>query len=723
MFAFVGKHAMKLLPGNPYPLGATWDGKGVNFALFSQHAENVELCLFDSSRARRETFKLPLPCKTQHVWHGYLPEVTPGQLYGYRVHGPYRPEEGHRFNAKKVLLDPYAKAVVRKVHWYDSMFGYRLNTPKQDLMMDTRDNAPYAPLAAVVDEAFTWGDDKRPNIPLNEMVLYEAHVKGLTMLHPEVNPSLRGTYAGLASEPILAHLKALGVTSIELLPIHASADEAHLVKNELSNYWGYNTLGYFAPDARYAAAADPQDQVREFKAMVRKLHQAGFEIILDVVYNHTAEGNHLGAMLSFKGIDNLSYYRLVPGNPRYYLDFTGCGNTLDLTHPYVLQMVLDSLRYWVTEMHVDGFRFDLTSALGRERYDFDPRGAFFDALHQDPILSQVKLLAEPWDVGVGGYQVGNYPVRWSEWNGPYRDTMREFWNMQSASLNMFATRFAGSSDLFQHNGRSPHQSINFVTCHDGFPLADLMAYNQKHNEANGEDNRDGTNDNRSWNCGLEGATTEPAILALRARQKRNLLATLMLSLGTPMLLGGDELSRTQKGNNNTYCQDNELNWLDWNLQDDPEKEAFLAFTQRLIHLRKNEAVFRRATFFRGEPSHHSGINDIIWFSPAGHDMTLQDWHNPSLRALGILMEGTAIESMDKDGDWLVGNTLLLLINGQGNALSFQVPSHRAHHYWELVLDTTTPTGAPRETMKLLWNENDAFPLMARSMVVMRLQAE
>lgn len=713
---------MKLLPGRPYPLGATWDGKGVNFSLFSQHAEAVELCLFDGVRAKRETHRIRFNQKTRHIWHGYLPDALPGQLYGYRVYGPYRPNDGHRFNPKKILVDPYAKAVARKYRWYDSMFGYRINNPKQDLAMDTRDNAAYAPLSVVVDSAFTWGNDARPTIPMNEMVLYEAHVKSMTALHPDVPLAQRGTYAGLASKPMLEHYKKLGITSIELLPVHASIDESHLISHGLSNVWGYNTLSYFAVDPRFASAKDPQNQVREFKTMVRKLHSAGIEVILDVVYNHTAEGNHLGPTLSMRGVDNYSYYRLVPGNTRYYMDFTGCGNTLDVTHPQVLQLVMDSLRYWVTEMHVDGFRFDLTSAIARENYDFDPRGGFFDAIHQDPVLSQVKLLAEPWDTGVGGYQVGNYPVHWSEWNGPYRDTLREFWNQGSAALNTLATRIAGSSDMFQHNGRSPFNSVNFVTCHDGFCLDDLVSYNQKHNEANQENNRDGSNDNRSWNCGAEGPTKDKAILALRARQKRNLMASLMLSLGVPMILAGDELSHTKQGNNNTYCQDNELSWLNWDFTDGSEKQQFLAFMQRLIRLRREERVFRRHSFFKGEATHNGGVRDITWFSPEGHDMTVHDWHNKDLKTIGMLLEGNAVDTMDRKGRWISGNSLLILINGNHEPVSFQVPMHRLHQNWEVALDTTTPTGEASKP-DALWCDTGLYQMEGRSMVVMRLAKE
>jgi isoamylase len=713
--------SLKLLRGQPNPLGATWDGTGVNFALFSRHATKVELCLFDTTKARRETQRIPLRERTNNVWHVYLPDVRPGQLYGYRVYGPYQPESGHRFNPKKIVLDPYAKAIARKVRWYDSMFGYRLQSPRQDLTIDTRDNAPHAPLGVVVDTAFTWGNDRHPNVPLNETILYEAHVKGMTMLHPGVPEKLRGTYAGMATEPIINHLKSLGVTSIELLPVHTSVDESHVVRNALSNYWGYNTLGYFAPDPRLAAATDPQEIVREFKTMVRAFHDAGLEVILDVVYNHTGEGNHLGPTLSFKGIDNASYYRLVPESPRYYMDFTGCGNTLDTTQPWVLRMMLDSLRYWVEEMHVDGFRFDLTSALGRDHYDFNPYNSFFDALYQDPVLSQVKLMAEPWDASMGGYQVGNYPPPWMEWNGKYRDIVRSFWNLQGSSLDQLATRVAGSSDLFQHNGRSPVHSVNFVTCHDGFCLQDLVSYNYKHNEANGEDNRDGANDNLSWNCGEEGRTAKAEVNALRARQKRNLLTTLMLSFGTPMLHHGDELSASKLGNNNTYCQDNELNWLDWKLEG-PEERAFLQFTRRLIAIRRQEPVFRRWRFFRGEPSQVSGIHDIYWFSSEGHDMTLEDWHSPQVKAFGYLLEGNAIGERDETGQWLRGDSVLVLINGSSNDVPFSVPVHHRRAAWEVILDTTTAEGTPR-LPKTLWDTEECYPLMSRSMVVFKLRTQ
>ncbi|HHN72800.1 MAG TPA: glycogen debranching enzyme GlgX, partial [Thermopetrobacter sp.] len=581
---------MKIRPGSPYPLGATWDGVGVNFAIFSEHATRVELCLFDSVDAERESVRIPLPERTDMVWHGYVPDLIPGQLYGYRVYGPWDPEQGHRFNPNKVVFDPYAKAVGRPLRWADELYGYTYGHPSADLKMDERDNAAWAPLAAVIDPAFTWGDDRRPNTPWHNTVIYEVHVKGFTKLHPEVPELLRGTYSGLASEPAIRHLKELGVTAVELMPVHHHAYERHLVEHNLSNYWGYNTLAFFAPDTRYAAATQPAEAVREFKRMVRVLHAAGLEVILDVVYNHTAEGNHLGPTLSLRGIDNAAYYRLSPENRRYYVDFTGCGNTLNMVHPRVLQLIMDSLRYWVLDMHVDGFRFDLASTLARELHEVDKLGAFFDIIHQDPVLSQVKLIAEPWDLGEGGYQVGNFPVGWTEWNGRYRDTVRAFWKGDGGMMSEMATRLAGSSDLYEHSGRRPYASINFVTCHDGFTLQDLVSYNEKHNEANLEGNRDGENNNLSWNCGVEGPTDDPAIVALRERQKRNFIATLMLSQGVPMISGGDELSRTQRGNNNAYCQDNEISWYDWQL--DERRRDFLEFVRYVVKLRREHPVLR-----------------------------------------------------------------------------------------------------------------------------------
>ena len=553
---------MEMRPGIPYPLGATWDGAGVNFAIFSEHATKIELCLFDSPADSKESHCLILPEQTDMVWHGYVSGILPGQTYGFRVHGPWQPEAGFRFNPNKIVLDPYAKAMSRGIRWADEMYSYTIGAEQQDLEFDNRDNAAWAPLAAIVDPAFIWGNDRRPEIPWHRTIIHEVHVKGFTKTHPEVPQNLRGTYSGLCSEPALRHFSDLGITAVELMPVHHHAYERHLVERQLTNYWGYNTLAYFAPDMRYASEQRPNDVVREFKRMVRILHSAGLEVILDVVYNHTAEGNHMGPSVSLRGVDNCNYYRLVGDNKRYYMDYTGCGNTLNMVHPRVLQLIMDSLRYWVLEMHVDGFRFDLASTLARELHEVDKLGAFFDIIHQDPVLSQVKLIAEPWDLGEGGYQVGNFPVGWTEWNGKYRDAVRRYWKGDGGTMSEMATRIAGSSDLYEQSGRRPYASINFVTSHDGFTLQDLVSYNEKHNQANGEDNRDGESHNLSWNCGVEGPTEDKHIKALREKQKRNFMATLLLSQGVPMISGGDELSRTQRGNNNAYCQDNDISWHD-----------------------------------------------------------------------------------------------------------------------------------------------------------------
>ncbi|MFM7390701.1 MAG: glycogen debranching protein GlgX [Vampirovibrionales bacterium] len=687
--------------GNAHQLGATWDGYGTNFALFSQHATAVELCLFDNLKARKEVVRLPMTHKTNHVWHLYLPDIMPGQLYGYRVHGAYEPEYGLRFNARKVMLDPYAKAVAKRGRVNETMFGYKQLGPRQDLGIDLRDNAPHCPLAVVVDDAFTWGKDTHPAIAPEDTVVYEAHVKGFTYLHPLIPPKLRGTYAGLACEPVIHHLKSLGVTSIELLPVHVGMDEDHLARKGLTNYWGYSTLGYFAPDTRLASTPDPLEAVKEFKRMVRTLHEHGIEVILDVVYNHTCEGNHLGPMLSFKGIDNLSYYRTVADNRRFYMDFTGCGNTLDTTHPAVLRMILDSLRYWVTEMHVDGFRFDLAAALGRDTYDFNVRSAFFQAIQQDPVLRRIKLFAEPWDTGIGGYQVGNFPAPWSEWNGKFRDTARSFWNQQQATLNQLATRLAGSSDLFQHNGRHPYNSLNFVTCHDGFSLEDLVSYNHKHNEANGEENRDGSNDNRSYNGGIEGPSDDVVVLAERSQRKRNLLAMLFLSVGTPMLLMGDEFSKTQQGNNNTYCQDSELSWLNWlEVDDDPHKQHFLTFVQHLTELRTKEPTLRKRHFLTGAVQSESGHPDVAWWHPEGHTMRVEDWHNPELKCMGMMLDKCNQQQAPLLGHHIIntpkGHSLLILINGNSQTQPFYLPHYgQSTGAWYCLLDTSVSTGIPK----------------------------
>jgi glycogen operon protein len=667
-------------PGEPFPLGATWDGRGTNFSVFSQYAERVELCLFDDDD--RET-RVTLPERTAMNWHCYVPGVGPGQRYGFRVHGPYDPSGGHRFNSSKLLIDPYAKAIEGAVRW--ELANVLPYVPGgDDLEPDDEDSAPAIPRALVVDGTFDWEGDEHPRRPWNQTVIYEVHVKGFTKRHPAVPEHLRGTYAGLASDEAIAHLKDLGVTAVELLPVHHIADESFLAERGLTNYWGYSTIGFLAPHAPYAAAASQGHQLSEFKGMVKALHRHGIEVILDVVYNHTAEGNHLGPMLCFRGVDNRSYYRLNPDDPRYYMDYTGTGNTLDARVPSVLRLIMDSLRYWVLECHVDGFRFDLASALARELYDVDRLSAFFDTIHQDPVLSQVKLIAEPWDVGPGGYQVGNFPVLWSEWNGMYRDTVRDFWRGQ-ASVAEFASRFTGSSDLYENDGRRPFSSINFVTAHDGFTLRDLVSYNDKHNEANLEDNRDGTDDNRSWNCGVEGPTDDLAINVLRARQQRNFLATLFLSLGTPMLLGGDEFGRSQGGNNNAWCQDSEISWFDW---DWPAQGAELfAFTRRLIALRQAHPAFRRTRFLHGEEVEGSTLPDVWWFRPDGRRMAQADWARPDAHVLGVFLNGEGLEEVTPQGEPVEDDSFLLLFNAFHEDVEFTLPNPRYGRRWIVELST------------------------------------
>jgi glycogen operon protein len=703
---------MRVWPGKPYPLGATWDGAGVNFALFSENATKVELCLFESAEATTESERIPLAEQTNYVWHAYLPGMQPEQLYGFRVHGSYEPATGHRFNPNKVLLDPYAKAIGRNLRWDDALFGYKIGDPQADLSIDDRDNASFAPLGAVIDPAFTWGDDRPPRTPWHKTLIYELHVKGFSKRMPEVPEKQQGTYAGLASEPAIKHLTDLNVTAVELMPVHFHVDDRQLVEKGLSNYWGYNTLGFFAPDPRYASTGTPREVVQQFKIMVRALHAAGIEVILDVVYNHTAEGNQLGPTLSLRGVDNASYYRLSPEDNRYYMDFTGCGNSLNVVHPRVLQLIMDSLRYWVQEMHVDGFRFDLASTLARELYAVNRLGAFFDIIQQDPVLSQVKLIAEPWDVGEGGYQVGNFPVLWTEWNGKYRDGVRRFWKGEGGAVAEFATRLSGSSDLYAQSGRLPYASINFITCHDGFTLQDLVSYNQKHNEANGENNQDGTEDNISWNCGVEGLTDDPAIRALRAQRKRNFMATLLLSQGVPMIYGGDELCHTQGGNNNAYCQDNELTWLNWDLDD--EHKAFLDFVRSMTTLRKSQPVFQRRRFFLGRRIRGADIKDISWFEPSGREMTDEAWNEPLVRCLGVRMAGDLIGDLDPHGEPIVGETLLLLLNAHHESITFTLPALPAGHYWEPILDT-----ANTEAAALSLRQGDRYPLEGRSLSVLR----
>ena len=695
--------------GSPYPLGATWDGEGVNFALFSEHAEKIELCLFDQS-GRHETARIPVRWQTDQMWHCYLPEARPGQLYGYRVSGAYEPRNGLRFNPHKLLLDPYAKQLVGRLMWSDALFGYRVGSAREDLTIDRRDSAPGMPKCRVIDTAFSWGDDRPPRTSWHDTVIYEVHVKGFTYLHPQVPPRLRGTYAGLASYPIIEHLQRLGITAIELMPVHAFVDERVLVAKGLRNYWGYNSIGFFAPEMRYSESGT----VGEFKSMVKRFHSAGIEVILDVVYNHTAEGNHLGPTLSFRGIDNTSYYRLTPDNQRYHMDFTGCGNTLNMVNPRVLQLIMDSLRYWAMEMHVDGFRFDLAAALARELYDVNRLSAFFEVVNQDPVLSRVKLIAEPWDLGEGGYQVGNFPPGWTEWNGKYRDSVRAYWKGDGGLIGELGYRLTGSSDLYEKSGRRPYASINFITCHDGFTLRDLVSYNHKHNEANREDNRDGESNNRSWNCGAEGPTGDSAITQLRARQTRNLLATLVLSQGVPMLLAGDEFGRTQKGNNNAYCQDNELSWVDWGFQQ--ENADVVDYVRRLIRLRKTHPGFRRRSFFQGRPIRGAAVKDITWLTPNGDEMTDDEWTNSFARCLGMFLAGGALGEDDDRGQPLLDDDFILLLNGHHEQIDFAIPKLPAPGVWTVVIDTSwTNAGA---TEQRTFSSGAQFPLQGRSLALL-----
>jgi isoamylase len=703
-------------PGRPYPLGATWDGGGVNFALFSEHATAVALCLYAERDPGKEIRQIRIEQRTDQVWHVYVPGIRPGTLYAFRVNGPYEPRQGHRFNPAKALLDPYAKAIAGTLQWNDAFFGYRTGDPAGDVQPDDRDSAPYLPKSVVVDPTFDWEGDRPPLTRWSRTVIYEVHVKGFTRLHPEVPPELRGTYAGLAAPAAVRHLTELGVTAVELLPVHHSVTEKYQADRGLANYWGYNSIGFFCPDSRYSASGYLGQQVDEFKQMVKTLHRAGIEVILDVVYNHTAEGNHLGPTLSFRGIDNDAYYRLSPEDPRYHVDYTGTGNTLNMRHPRTIQLMMDSLRYWVLDMHVDGFRFDLAAALARELHDVDRLSAFFDVIHQDPVISQVKLIAEPWDLGEGGYQVGNFPVGWAEWNGKYRDTIRRYWKGDTGQVAELAYRLTGSSDLYEMGGRRPYASVNFVTAHDGFTLADLVSYEAKHNLANGEDNRDGTDDNRSWNCGVEGPTRDPKIIALRERQMRNFLATLFLSQGIPMLLAGDEIGRTQRGNNNAYCQDNELSWLAW-----PPTETgrrLTEFTRRLIRLKHENPVFHRRTFFQGRRIQGSAVKDLAWLRPDGHEMTDDEWPDSGSRSLGLRLAGDAIEEVDDLGEPIVGDTFLILLNAHHEPVPFVLPAHAARVLWEPVLDTRDWDGvADRPAQRT----GEHYRLEGRSLAVLRLQ--
>ena len=678
---------MRLWPGTPYPLGATWDGAGTNFALFSEVAEGVELCLMDDGGENR----VELTEVDGFVWHGYLPDVGPGQRYGYRVHGPYEPGKGHRCNPAKLLLDPYGKALDGRVRWHEALFGYRFSDPSR---INKADSAPYMPTNVVINPFFDWGDDRPPRTPYHGTVIYEAHVRGLTLLHPDVPPEERGTYAGLAHPAVIEHLTRLGVTAVELMPVHQFVPEHELTERGLTNYWGYNTIAFLAPHNGYSSASAPGGQVGEFKAMVKALHEAGIEVILDVVYNHTAEGDHRGPTLSFRGIDNAAYYRLSDEDKRYYVDYTGCGNSFNVRYPHALQLIMDSLRYWVLEAHVDGFRFDLASALARELHDVDRLSAFFDLVQQDPVVSQVKLIAEPWDVGEGGYQVGNFPPLWSEWNGKYRDSVRDFWRGQPSTLPEFASRLSGSSDLYETGGRRPVASINFVTCHDGFTLADLVSYDRKHNKANGEGGADGTDDNRSWNCGAEGPTADQAVRDLRARQQRNLLATLFCSQGVPMLLAGDELGRTQGGNNNAYCQDNEVSWVDWSLAD--SHADLLEFARELAAFRREHPVFRRRRFFRGGDG-GGGLADIAWLTPSGGEVADQDWKTPYARAMMVFLNGDAITEPGPRGEPVRDDTFLILLSANQDPVTFTLPGPRLGRCWAVTLDTAAGQAAEGST--------------------------
>ena len=673
----------KINTGSPYPLGATYDGEGVNFALFSENAEAVELYLYDSSN-QQEIEKFKITEKTHQVWHIYVSGIKPGQLYGYRVHGPYDPAQGHRFNPHKLLIDPYAKAISGVVQWNDALFAY--NIGEDDLSLNTTDSAPFVPKSVVIDGHFDWGDDHTPRIPMHQSVIYETHVKGFTATHPEIPEEIRGTYAALAHPVTINYLKELGITAIELLPIHHFITDRHLQDKGLTNYWGYNSVGFFAPDVRYSASGTHGEQVVEFKEMVKALHSAGIEVILDVVYNHTGEGNEMGPTLSFRGIDNASYYRLAE-DPRYYMDFTGTGNTLNTRQPNVLRLIMDSLRYWVQEMHVDGFRFDLASALARELHDVDKLSSFFDVIHQDPVISQVKLIAEPWDIGEGGYQVGEFPAGWAEWNGKYRDCIRDYWIGVDSMIAEFANRLTGSSDLYRGDNRTPSASINFITAHDGFTLHDLVSYNEKHNEANGEDNKDGESHNRSWNCGAEGPTDDSTVNNLREKQKRNMLVTLFLSQGVPMLVAGDEHGRTQQGNNNAYCQDNEISWLNWANVD----VSLLEFTKKLIHFRREHPVFCRRKWFQGLPIRGTGVEDIVWFLPDASEMDDHHWQEDYARSLAVFLNGAGIRSVDTDGKKIVDANFYLLFNAYWEDVTYTLPGENYGAGWFKILDTNNDT--------------------------------
>ena len=703
---------MQIWPGRSYPLGAAYDGAGTNFALFSEVATRIELCLFDSSGNQH---LVDLPERTGFVWHGYAPGVEPGQRYGYRVHGPWDPQKGLRCNPAKLLLDPYARAIEGHPRWDEAVYPYKLS--ESDLALSDSDSAPFMPRCVVTNPYFDWSDDRPPRHPWHETVVYEVHVKGFTQRHPEVPPEQRGKYAGLGSPAAIEHLRELGVTAVELLPVHQFVHSQHLQEKGLRNYWGYDSIGYFAPHNEYSSRGQRGEQVQEFKQLVKTLHKAEIEVFLDVVYNHTCEGNHLGPMLSFKGIDNCAYYRTVADNPRYYMDYTGTGNSLNMRNPYVLQLLMDSLRYWVQEMHVDGFRFDLAAALARGLHEVDRLSAFFDLIQQDPVVSRVKLIAEPWDVGEGGYQVGNFPPQWSEWNGKYRDTVRDYWRGENSTLGELAYRLMGSSDLYATSGRRPHASINFITAHDGFTLRDLVSYNEKHNEANGENNNDGESHNRSWNCGAEGETLDQAVLELRARQQRNFLVTLFLSQGVPMLLGGDEIGRTQKGNNNGYCQDNELSWFDWEHAD----QTLLEFTRTLIRLRREHPIFRRRGWFQGRELHGTDVKDLAWFTPDAREMSEEDWQAGFAKSLGVFLNGTAIQRPGEHGERVRDDSFYVIFNAHHEPLQFTLPPAQFGSTWTRVLDTAedAPPELRRSRRAQRLRAGDKVDVQSRAVVVLR----
>ncbi|HRO41649.1 MAG TPA: glycogen debranching protein GlgX [Flavipsychrobacter sp.] len=705
-----------LYPGNPFPLGSTWDGNGTNFSVYSENATAVELCLFNNLYDESESIRVKMLERTGHVWHIYIPGIKPGQLYGFRVHGKYEPQNGHRFNPNKLLIDPNTKAIAGRIEWHDSLFGYEIGHEEEDLSFSDLDSAPFIPKSVVVDPSFDWEGDKPPNIPFHQSIIYEMHVKGFTKLHPDIPEEIRGSYAALGHPVTIAYLKELGVTAIELMPVHHFITDRYLKDKNLTNYWGYNTIGYFAPDVRYSSSGLTGGQVNEFKQMVKNLHRAGIEVILDVVYNHTGEGNQMGPTVCFRGIDNAAYYRLTEDR-RYYMDYTGTGNTLNTMFPNVLRIIMDSLRYWILEMHVDGFRFDLASALARELHEVDRLGSFFDIIYQDPVISQVKLIAEPWDIGEGGYQVGNFPQGWSEWNGKYRDTIRDYWRGADSVIGEFAERFTGSSDLYKGDYRTPSASINFITAHDGFTLNDLVSYNEKHNIENGEDNNDGESHNRSWNCSEEGETDDDLVNKLRNKQKRNFITTLFLSQGVPMLLAGDEIGRTQKGNNNAYCQDNEISWIDWANAD----KDLMEFTKKVIQLRKNHPVFCRRRWFQGQRIHGVGVEDIAWFQPDGSEMSEESWTNGFAKSLAVYLNGLGVHSLDEQGNRITDDSFYVIFNAHYGSIECKLPAKKYGDNWTRVLDTAQ--NLIEEDNNETYKADDLVIVKSRSIAVFKQPAK